>query len=187
MSSFGEWTRLLAVVVAYCVTFLLYRRAVPGGSTSAWFVFVAMICFLGLAFVARPVVPLRVPGPLRTVRSWETEGRIYRALGVPAFGTLLRQTPLRLLNTQVYLTDCGRDGAALTALLEAAEASHLWAGILVVPYLAYACIQGAWETVFWFSVAQVLVNAYPIAHLRLARHRVDRLVRRASARAGSSS
>jgi hypothetical protein len=70
----------------------------------------------------------------------------------------------------------------LIAKLEAAEASHLWAGILVIPYMIYACVQGAWATVFWFSVAQLLVNAYPIAHLRLARRRVERIVGRTSTR-----
>jgi hypothetical protein len=177
----GEWARLAAVAGAYAVSAFWYWRTVPEGLTSPWFVIVAMICVLGLAFVASPVIPLRVPGALRAVRDWEARGRVYRALGVPAFGTLLRRTPLRLLNTQVYLRGCGRDRAALTALLESAEASHFWAGLLVLPYVVYASIHGAWATVFWIGVAQALVNAYPIAHLRLARSRVERIVRKASA------
>jgi hypothetical protein len=172
----GERARLVAVAAAYVVAAAWYWRAVPGGFTSPWFVLVAMICFLGLAFVAQPVVPLRVPAILRPVRRWETEGPLYRALGVRAFGMLLRRTPLRLLNTQVYLRGRGRDRAALTALLEAAEASHLWAGVLVLPYLAYAAIQGAWTSLLWIFIAQVLVNVYPVAHLRVARHRVEKLL-----------
>jgi len=180
MGSFSAWMRLTAVAVAYGVSLVLYLRAAPGGWLSPWFVLVAMVCFLGLAFVAEPVVPLRVPAALRRIR--EAEGRLHRVLGVPAFGWLLRRTPLRLLNSQVYWGRGDRDPAALVAKLEAAEASHLWAGILVVPYMVYALVQGAWTTVFWFSIAQLLANAYPMAHLRLARHRVERIAGRTSAR-----
>lgn len=183
----GAWTRLVALAAAYGVSIFLYRRAVPDGLTSPWFVLVAMICFLGLAFFAAPIVPLRVPGAWRTVRGWEEEGRLYRALGVLAFGRLLRRTPLRLLNTQVYLRERGHDQAALTAQLEAAEASHLWAGLLVVPYMVYACIQEAWATVLWFAAAQLIGNAYPMAHLRLARARVDRIARTVSRRQAASA
>ncbi len=175
----GERARLAAVAAGYGVALVLYLRAVPGGLTSPWFVFVAMICVLGLAFVASPVVPLRVPAAMRKVRRWEVEGRLYRVMRVRAFGTLLRRTPLRLLNTQVYLGGRGeRRPLVLIALLEAAEASHLWAGLLALPYMVYAFAHGAWATVFWFVVAQALVNAYPIAHLRLARQRVERIVER---------
>jgi hypothetical protein len=182
MSSFAAWIRVAGVAVAYGVALVLYLRAAPSGWVSPWFVLVAMVCFLGLAFVAEPVVPIRVPAALRKIRGREAEGRFHRALGVPAFGWLLRRTPLKLLNAQVYWGRCGRDPEALVAKLEAAEASHLWAGILVGPYMVYALVQGAWGTVFWLSVAQLLANAYPIAHLRLARHRVERIAGRTSAR-----
>jgi len=182
MGSFGALIRLAGVAVAYGVSLVLYLRAAPGGWRSPWFALVAMVCFLGLAFVAQPVVPIRVPAALRRIRGWEAEGRLHRALGVPAFGWLLRRTPLKLLNAQVYWGRCDRDAEALLARLEAAEASHLWAGILVVPYMVYALVQEEWTTVLWFSVAQLLANAYPIAHLRLARHRVGRIAGRTSPR-----
>ena len=178
MSSFTAWIRLAGVAAAYAVSLVLYLRAAPGGWLSPWFVLVAMVCVLGLAFVAEPVVPLRLPAGWMRIRRWEAEGRLHRALGVPAFGWLLRRTPLKWLNAQVYWGRCGRDPAALLAKLEAAETSHLLAGVLVAPYMVYALVQGAWTTVFWFFVAQLLANAYPIAHLRLARHRVQRIARR---------
>lgn len=175
-----DWTRFLAVAAAYSVAFLSLRRAVPFRLESPWFVFVAMICFLGLTFVARPVVPIRMPRFLRRIQAWEVESGFYPRLGLPAFGRLLRRTPLRLLNRDVYLGAGTRDPAKLSVQLEAAEASHFWDAVLVVPYMVHVSLMGAWSTLLWFSLAQVLVNAYPIMHLRLTRHRLDRLALKTS-------
>jgi hypothetical protein len=169
------WARLAGVVTGYAFAAALYARAAPGGLVSPWFVFVAMVCVLGLAFVAQPLVPLRVPAFIREVRA--SEVAVYRMFGVPAFGQLLRRTPLRLLNQQVYLAG-GTDPASLLRLLEAAEASHLLSAFLTVPYLVYAGARRDWVTLACFLVAQALINVYPIAHLRLARRRVLRVARR---------
>ncbi|MCU0252792.1 MAG: hypothetical protein MUE61_21585, partial [Vicinamibacterales bacterium] len=97
------WARFLAVAAGYAAAFVATRRFMPFSVASPWFVFVAMVCVLGLAFVAQPIVMIRMPGPLRAIRTWEARGRVYRALGVPAYGRLLRRTPLRLFNVDVYL------------------------------------------------------------------------------------
>jgi hypothetical protein len=175
MRTLRDWLRLLAVAAAYSIAFFLFQRAAPLSLVSPWFVCAAMICFLGLAFVARPVVRIRMPRSLRSLRAWEIEGGFYRTLGVPVFGMLLRRTPLRLLNRDVYLGVRARDAAEVSAQLEAAEASHFWAAVLVVPYMVYASLRGAWSALFWVSLAQVLINVYPIMHLRLTRCRLDRL------------
>jgi len=53
--------------------------------------------------------------------------------------------------------------------------------------MVHAWRLGAWRALFWVSLAQVLVNAYPVMHLRLARHRLDRLAsRRQKPRGGSA-
>jgi hypothetical protein len=174
----NHWIRFLAVGAAYGVAFIVFRQAFPFSLTSPWFVGVAMICFLGLASVVPPAARLRMPHALRRIRAWETESAIYRSLRVPAFGGLLRHTPLRLLNRGVYLGTGARDAARLSTQLEAAEASHFWDAMLVGPYVVYAAVQGAWDTAAWFSLAQVLVNAYPMMHLRLSRGRLDRLATR---------
>ena len=183
----GSWVRLIAVAAAYTVAFFLLRRFMPFRLDSPWFVCVAMICFLGLAFMARPVARIRMPRSLRTFRAWEVEGGVYRKLGVPAFGMLLRRTPLRLFNRDVYLGVRARDTATLSAQLEAAEASHFWAGLLVVPYMVHAAIMGMWSALLGVSFVQVLVNAYPVMHLRLSRHRLDRLALKKSIRRASGA
>ena len=172
------WIQLTAVAAAYVVAFLAIRLVIPFDLASPWFVLVAMICFLGLAFVAQPLVMIRMPRPLRTIRAWETNGRVYRALGVPAYGRLLRRTPLRLFNRDVYLRDGLSDTQRAGAELEAAEASHFWAAVLVVPYMVHAALAERWIALLGVSLAQALVNAYPVMHLRLSRHRLDRLASR---------
>jgi len=87
---------------------------------------------------------------------------------------LLRQTPLRLLNRDVHPGAAARDAVRLSAQLEAAEASHFWDAVLVLPYMVQVSVQGWWTTVMWFSLAQVLANAYPVMHLLLTRYRLDR-------------
>jgi hypothetical protein len=174
------WIPLVAVATAYAVAFMAIRRFMPFSLASPWFVVVAMVCFLGLAFVAQPIVMVRMPRPLRTIRPWEVEGRVYRALAVPAYGRLLRRTALRLFNRDVYLHNGLRDTRRVGAELEAAEASHFWAALLVVPYMVHAGLSGMWGGLLGLSLAQVLINAYPVMHLRLSRYRLDRLVSRRS-------
>lgn len=178
MGKGSAWVRLIAVAVGYAAAFLLLRRFLPVRLDSPWFVCVAMICFLGLAFVAQPLVMIRMPRPLRTIRAWEHEGGVYRMLGVPAYGRLLRRTPLRLFNRDVYLHRGLRDTRTVGAELEAAEASHFWAAALVVPYMVHAAMAGTWSALLGVSLAQVLINVYPVLHLRLSRHRLDRLASR---------
>jgi hypothetical protein len=174
--------RFLAVAAGYGVAFVALQRVMPFSLASPWFVVMAMICLLGLAFVAQPVVMIRMPWFLRTIRAREVHGAFYRAVGVPAYGRLLRRTPLRLFNMDVYLRNGLADTAKVGAELEAAEASHLWAAVLVLPYMVYASLLGWWTALLWVSLAQALINVYPIMHLRLARHRLERLAAKRSSR-----
>ena len=41
---------------------------------------------------------------------------------------------------------------------------------------------GMWAPLFWITLAQVLINLYPIMHLRLTRHRLGALVSRRRSR-----
>ncbi len=178
MRACGDWARLLGVAAGYALAFGLARRFVPFSLDSPWFVILAMICFLGLAFVAQPLWMPRMPRPLRALRRWEAGGGVYRALGVPLFGTLLRRTPLRLFNRDVYLGNGLTGAASVAAELEAAEASHFFAAVLVLPYMVKIALERRWAALFWVSAAQVLINVYPVLHLRLTRRRFERLAAR---------
>jgi hypothetical protein len=169
-----DWFAFVAVTAGFSIAFAAARGALDFELTSPWFVLVSMICFLGWMSTARPLFLPRLPRWLGTVRAWEGRRGLYRMLGVPAFGAMLRRTPLRLLNLDVYLSLSHRDPAGLEAQLEAAEAAHLLDAVLVVPYMAYASVQGWWAVVSWFVILQLAVNVYPILHLRTARGRLQR-------------
>ena len=154
----------------------MLRRAL--GADSPWLGLLLMFCFLGLAKVAEPLFMLRLPATLRAVRRWESDGAIYRALAVPAFGRLLRRTPLRHLNPAVYLAAGQPDLARVCRLAESAEAAHLWAAALLLPYIGFAWLSGQVREAAIFLLVQLLFNVYPILHLRTARARLDRLLRR---------
>jgi Glycosyl-4,4'-diaponeurosporenoate acyltransferase len=164
---------LLTVAVAFGVSLTLFRRAV--GFTSPWFALVAMFCFLGLVAFARPLFLLGLPCWLREVRVWEVRGRLYRVLGVPVFGELLRRTPLRYLQPLVYLRRYPGDPTKVQAQIEGAEAAHFWAAALIIPYMVFAWVQNWWGVIFWFMVVQVVGNVYPILHLRWVRGRLTRV------------
>ena len=165
---------LMALAAAFGVSLTSIRRIF--GFTSPWFALATMFCFLGLVAFARPFYLLRMPRWLREVRAWEVKGRLYHALGVPAFGELLRRTPLRYLQPLVYLKRYPGDPTKVQTQIEGAEAAHFWAAALVIPYMVFACVQNWWGVIFWFMVVQVVGNVYPILHLRWARGRLTRVI-----------
>ncbi|MEP7347550.1 MAG: hypothetical protein ABI877_19935 [Gemmatimonadaceae bacterium] len=170
---------LLAVILVFGASFVLLSNVI--GIESPWLVLLLMFYFLGTAKVAEPLFVLRMPSALRPLRRWEREGDVYRRLRVPGFGRLLRRTPLRYLNSTVYIDRERRDPLRIRVQAESAEATHFWAAVLLMPYIMVAGLNGRWNIVAWFSLAQMLVNAYPILHLRHTRARLDRAISRMDA------
>jgi hypothetical protein len=154
----------------------MLRRAL--GTASPWLGLLLMFYFLGFAKVAEPLFVLRLPGALRRIRPWERVGTLYRVLGVPIFGGLLRQTPLRYLNTALYLTKGPRDLPRIYRLAESAEAAHLWAAVLFTPYIGYVWLSGRAREAAILLLVQLFFNVYPILHLRIVRARLDRPLQR---------
>jgi hypothetical protein len=175
---------LLGVLLMFGVSFALLSQVI--GFRSPWLILLLMFYFLGLAKIAEPLIILRLPGALRSLRPWEREGTVYRRLGVLRFGRFLRQSPLRYLNSAVYLNRERSDLFQVRLRAESGEASHFWAAVLLMPYILFAGLQGLWNVVAWFALAQVIVNVYPILHLRHIRGRLDRTLRRARRQAGES-
>ena len=173
----GYWLHVLALVTVVLIfggSFALLSTVI--GITSPWLVLLLMFYFLGIANVGQPVFKLRMPRAFRPLCRCELEGHVYRRLRVLEFGRLLRQTPLRYLNSAVYLERDRRSFLQVLIQAESGEASHFWAGVLLLPYIGFAGLNGMWSIVVWFSLAQVLVNVYPILHLRYTRGRLDRVL-----------
>jgi hypothetical protein len=167
---------LVAVTAAFAGSLAMFRMAV--GVASPWFGLTAMFCVLGVIAFARPLFLLRLPGFLRKARAGEARGALYEALRVPAFGALLRRTPLRGLNPMVYLSRNPDDPSAVLAQVESAEAAHLLAAAVLVPYVVHACVLRRWSAVAWLMAVQLGLNLYPILHLRWVRIRLGRLHQR---------
>lgn len=167
---------LLLVVLVFGVSFALLSTVI--GITSPWLALLLMFYFLGIGRVAEPLFTLRMPRALYQLRHWEQEGDISRRLHVLSFGRMLGQTPLRYLNPGVYLDRQRGDPCKVLRQAESSEATHFWAAVLFMPYIAFAAVTGEWSIAAWFSLAQVLVNIYPILHLRHLRGRLDRIINR---------
>jgi hypothetical protein len=173
MKRLGDALLLLVFSFAFGISLAFAKRAV--GFTSPLFAVIATCAALGFTALGRRCIVMKPPGPLQRVRSWEVRGVLYRALGVRTFGALLRGSPLRYLNSTVYLSRSPGDPASVRAEMEAAEAAHLWAMVLTIPYAVYAAIQNRWSTLLWFTIFNLAVNVYPVLHLRWARGRLTRV------------
>ncbi len=173
------WRHVIAVIgtaAGFAISLALLQRVI--GSSSPWLGLLVMFYFLGLAKVARPLFSFSMPAALELVRPWEKEGTIYRQLLVPSFGRLLRDTPLRYLNPNVYLEHGQTDLPEVRRRAEAAEAAHFWAALLFMPYIGYVLISGRRQVALTFMLIQVAFNFYPIMHLRVVRNRLDRVLQR---------
>jgi hypothetical protein len=161
---------LVATGAGFAVSFVLFRQAV--GSDSPWLGLFLMFCVLGMAKMAEPLFALRMPGRLRDLRAWERSRVVQRALGIRAFGRLLRGTPLRYLNASLYLSREPGNVEHVVRLVEAAEASHWWAALVLLPWIGFAAAAGRYVAVMVLLLVQVVWNVYPILHLRLVRSRL---------------
>src|SRR5258708_25911044 len=149
---------VLAVALVFGASFELLRRVI--GITSPWLVLLLMFYFLGLAKVAEPLFKLRMPKVLRPLRPWEPRDHVYRRLRVVEFGRLLRQPPLRFLNSAVYLDGRRSDALQVRLYAESAEATHFCAAVLLLPYIALAGLSGRGRGISLFSPGQALVQVY---------------------------
>lgn len=171
---------LAAVAAAFAFSFVMLRQAL--GTGSPWLGLMPMFCVLGLAKVAEPLVLLRVPEPIRAVRPHGREDSGYGLPGVAAFGSLLRHPPLRYLNPVVYLKKGRPDLARTCRLVEAAEAAHLYAAVVLLPWIAHVWSQGQAGPALVLVLVEVFFNIYPILHLRSVRGRLERSLQRGALR-----
>lgn len=177
-TSRGTWRTVrdvavfVATALAFAVSFVMLGQVI--GRDSPWLGLLLMFYFLGLAKVAEPLYRLRLPAAIRALHPWERDGTISRRLAVPAFGAMLRDTPLRHLNSSVYVAAAARDLAKLQRQVESGEAAHLYAAALFMPYIAYVAWRGFVREAAIFLLVQIVFNVYPILHLRSVRARLER-------------
>jgi hypothetical protein len=161
--------RSILIILLFAFALSLYFAHQAVGFGSAWFALLAMFSVLGVAAFSQSLFVIKVPRPFRVLRAWESTPRIYAMLCVPAFGQLVTRTPMRFLNRSVYLKEPMRDIANVCAQLEAAEAAHFWAGLLLLPYICFALLKRSWGAAVGLLLVEVVGNVYPILHLPLVR------------------
>ncbi len=176
MKALRDIAVLLVVTAGFTASLFLFGRQLGYGSP--WFALLFMFCFLGWVRLARPLFILKMPTGLRAVREWELRGVLYRRLAVPGFGELLRGTPLRHLQPEVYLNRHPENPGLVTRELEGAEAAHFWAALLYLPFQVHEFLHHAWTALGWSLLVQIVGNLYPILHLRWIRGRLDRVLNR---------
>ena len=162
---------VVGTAIAFAISFKMLEQVL--GIASPWLWLLLMFYFLGLAKVAEPLFVLRMPALLHGIRPEEHSGDIYLKLGVYSFGRFLRDTPLRYLNTSVYIAHAHRDLGKVCRQAESAEATHFWAAILFTPYITFLVVAGQPGIAGLFLLIQVLFNVYPILHLRAVRARLE--------------
>jgi hypothetical protein len=158
-------------------------------------VLVAALAFLSLdsgdgAFVRAALANLAVVAwssfvlPLRglprferyfELRTWERSGRLYRALGVPAFRALVRRGPLSLFNRALPAAWRSGDAERIERETRASEAGHGIAFGIVLALAAVSLTRGDPERAAWLAALDVPMNLYPVLlqrdhRVRLAEH-----------------
>ena len=171
-------TVIAVVGTALALALSIVMLAQVIGYASPWIALLLMFDLMALAKVAEPLFVLRMPATLRRVRRWESTSAVYRQLGVRLFGTVLRNTPFRFLNTGVYMSSEAKDLHRLYRRVASAEATHFWAALLFMAYIGHLYLSGRPQIATAFLAVQVLFNVYPILHLRLMRGRLEAILQR---------
>jgi hypothetical protein len=166
-------TALLLSILAFATATWAFARVV--GTSSPWMGLPLMSCVLGLSKVAEPFFTVKLPGWVRPIRAWEGQSGVYRRLAVDEFGGLLRDTPLRVLNLDVYVSRGRHDLREVLTHVESAEASHFWAAAVLTPFLVRAIWERTRGIFACLLIVQAIVNLYPIMHLRRVRGRLERV------------
>jgi hypothetical protein len=158
----------------------LWWSVVSLGVRSVLFAVVANWLIVAWVALVGPAIRWRLPDAYLRPREWERDGRLYRRLGVPLFGAVVRHTPLRTLTPDAYLR--GRPGriAIVLDLCAHAEAVHVWVFLLALPLALYGIARGWWGAVGWLLAINALLNLYPVLQQRMIRGRLERALARRS-------
>ncbi|MCU0787862.1 MAG: hypothetical protein MUC91_06675 [Verrucomicrobia bacterium] len=139
---------------------------------------VVLMLVAGWVSVLHSVVPLPLPRSMLRVRMGEFAFLRARWSGVRTFGALLRNTPLRRLGGQVFLAGANRDATAVLRGLHSAEVVHIWAFLLCCPWFVLWGVRGQWACLVSGFAVNVLINVYPVLHLRYVTWRIEQFAAR---------
>jgi hypothetical protein len=166
---------LFAVASLALAVFLVTLERVTGGGA---FVRAALANLAVLSWTSF-VLPLRGLPRLDEyfeLRPWERSGRLYRALGVTVFRTLVRRTPLALFNRRLPAAWHSGEPERIDREARAAEAGHLVAFLIVAALALIAIVRGQAAEGAWLLGMNVPANLYPMLLQRQHRLRLADLL-----------
>lgn len=172
---------VVMLTAIFATSFAAVYKVFGGGSSAV--AFLATMAPMGLLRFVQQVHGFGTPAYFQRLRDWEHSAARQRKLGVLAWAWTLRHSPLRWLNSLVYLRRRPESPAFVLAQVQAAEACHFWAFFAALPYLAYAVLHTWWTAVLVVCVVQVFGNVYPYLHLRYTRARLSGFIIRSTERA----
>jgi len=168
-------TKDIVVLVTWSAIFtvslpFLYQAI---GGASPLFAFIVTLVPMGVLRYVHPVRRFGTPRFVHRLRDCEYRPAYARRIGLLAFAWFLRHSPLRLLNSVVYLRRWPGSPTTVLTHVREAEASHFWAFFAAIPYLAYALFHGWWTGFTVACAVQIGGNVYPFLNLRYTRSRLD--------------
>ncbi|MEP7154766.1 MAG: hypothetical protein ABI905_03270 [Betaproteobacteria bacterium] len=180
----------IPVTIAKCIVLAaifgatLFFVARFSGIHSAFFLLV--LAAAGLAFSAVLEKVLNCGLSASTSDATMPEPTKFELPGVTVFGQVLRRTPLRLLNPSVYFNASQKDWPAVLEQADRARAIHFYSFLFTIPLMVWAI----WNFDLWafgaLALFQLLLNLYPMLHLRSVRRRIVRMMSRTSLRNAGS-
>jgi hypothetical protein len=174
-----RWLKLAtaSVVVAAAMIAMLSETAERwwplAALWAAWMHWVSGVLIITLASVMRP----SLPEGWHHLKRWESEGSIYRRLGIEHYKRALLASPF---GPNAFLTFQGRRSQLpeLEQFTRNAEMGHLILLVVSAGVTAVAVLNGHWRTALFLTAVNVPWNVYPVLLQRYTRSRLARIRRR---------
>lgn len=120
---------------------------------------------------------IKVPERLKVISSLEYKILCYPLTGVRFFGYLLKKTVLKKLGGDVFI-EGKRKGLNKTLQgLNAAEATHFWGFAGMIPFIIALYLFNRLFVLLGVLIILVLLHVFPIAHTRMIRFRIEKLIK----------
>ncbi len=171
--------RLLVPIAATVATVFLVAWSLDAfGFRSP--VFALLVNWLIMSWIAilGQVIHFSFPLAYYHTRPFEQSGRLYERLGIRLCQRLVRRGPLTIFSPTLAFPKGNRATALryLDGEMRNAETGHALVFVAVLPFAAFALLQGWFDAGGWILFFDILINAYPVMLQRYNRIRLHKLL-----------
>ena len=175
-SAHRKWLSITVISFGLSVAGLRMTMSRPDVHPLVFASCVSWLVALIVSGVARDGLMRMDPMRLR-IADWECEGRVYAAVGVPAFRWLLLHTPLGWLAPTIKLASCRGGIERLLREMNYAEGVHWIGGIITLGLAGGSAAAGHGVVGIWLLLSTVPMHVYPVMVQRSNRGRALRVLR----------